>query len=91
MGVSQQTCVSNAEVGSSSGGMAGGGIIAFAGGDAPPFEFLMSGNQEVRTPKQNPRPQGDRGTSLAADVESVAGGVWLPNLAGPSQSLIWLR
>lgn len=61
------------------------------GGTLPLLNSLCQETREVRTPKQNPRPQGDRGTNLAADVESVAGGVWLPNLAGLSQSLIWLR
>lgn len=40
----------------------------------PPFGFLGQETREVRTPKQNLRLQGDRGTSLAADVESVVGG-----------------
>lgn len=68
------------------------GIIAFAEEGCPHLlDSLCQETREVRTPKQNLRLQGDRGTSLAADVESVAGGGWLPNLTGPSKSLTWLR
>lgn len=84
-GGSQQIPVSNAEVTDSMArgllwgeGSRGKGIIAFAEGRRPPSPLPASGNWGGHDPQIDPRPQGDKGTSLAADAESVRGGGGFP-------------
>lgn len=75
---SQQTHVSNVKVTDSTprGLLSGvGGIIAFAEGDAPLLHSLRQETREVTTPKQNPRPQGDRGPVWQQMQEVLGAGV----------------